>query len=641
MQEEEKQALVFDFILTHSWKETQEQFGITSRGKLKSIIFRTALGYPCGDNVTGRLPYLSPPYEERLADILSQKASEHNCISSSDVLFMAKLTKAEMFADARRALFARRCSKLAQNLAIEPDEPCPKWLNAFVERHSLRIVEGQGMEVTRSMACEKSRVIEYFLRWLPLFNRDPRLIFGMDETDVRPNFRQSVVTTMTQQGHVNKEDMKHLTAVCAHGAAGASVPPMFILENLKTLPNELRKPDLCGPDIAWYVSTKKGWMTEGSFYIWSLLFLHWLSQYRATVLPPNLKNMNVLLIMDGHSSRRSPEAIELFWFHNVTVLILPAHMTHLLQPFDCLLASALKASFKRFLSSEKEYLKKANNCPETDIGRKRVATIRSFIRSWAAVSQGPLAARSFEKAGIFPPSYEGILSSPFVVENVADVGNEHSIISNNLLTNEQIYQVLKEEKLPQRKDPSHQVITPDWDSWKQTKKFPFIKNTVEWMKNRDVFQGRLLCDPPSLFYPINGIWQLVECFQQNSNFALSPIQIMNQMRRLSMLEHDRAENNLELEVNKIAQQKSIELQANIVKATAKRMAQEVALQLAQSRIPTVVSLIQQELDTAIITHINELNIGEATKNLLLQNISNVTKKCIDKVTKWTTENQNQ
>ena len=402
--------------------------------------------------------------------------------------------------------------------------------------------------------------------------------------------------------------------------------PILSLE----LPLELRRPDLTGNDIAWYASTKSGWMTEGTFYIWALMFVNWLSQYRATVLPPNLKNQNVLLIMDGHSSRRSPEAIELFWFHNVTVLILPAHMTHLLQPFDCFIASALKACFKRFLSSEKNYLRNATDRPTTAIGKKRIATIRAFIRAWAAVSQGPLAARSFEKAGVFPPSYESVLQSPFVVENVADLGNENTLINNNLLTNIPIYQTIREEKLAQR---TCTVLKPDWEKWQQSQSFPYEKTTIDWMKNRDVIYGKLLVDPPSLFFEINGVWQLMECFQQNSNYAISPIYIMNQMRRLAALEHDRAEHNLEAEVAKISNTKSADLQMDIIKATAKRMAQNIAMQLAQSRIPAVINLIGQELDKAIIENIAASNLGEATKNFLINNIGQVTNMCLEKINK--------
>ena len=64
------------------------------------------------------------------------------------------------------------------------------------------------------------------------------------------------------------------------------------------------------------------------------------------------------------------------------------------------------------------------------------------------------------------------------------------------------------------------MLKPDWEKWQQSQSFPYEKTTVDWMKNRDVIYGKLLVDPPSLFFEINGVWQLMECFQQNSNYAI-------------------------------------------------------------------------------------------------------------------------
>ena len=90
-------------------------------------------------------------------------------------------------------------------------------------------------------------------------------------------------------------------------------------------------------------------MTEKMFYIWALLLLTWLTGYRATVLPDSLRNSNILLVIDGCLGHGAPEAFDLFAKHNVTVLVLPAHTSHLLQPFDVVLAAPLKASFRHFV----------------------------------------------------------------------------------------------------------------------------------------------------------------------------------------------------------------------------------------------------------------------------------------------------
>lgn len=128
------------------------------------------------------------------------------------------------------------------------------------------------------------------MRFLPLFNRDPRLIFGADETDMRPGSHFKVVAPSDRPGLTHDEVLaKHITAMCAQSAGGAAVPPFILLSQLGKLPPELAGLDTNSPDVAWYGSSEKGYMTEKMFYVWTVLFLTWLTVYRATVLPDSLR----------------------------------------------------------------------------------------------------------------------------------------------------------------------------------------------------------------------------------------------------------------------------------------------------------------------------------------------------------------
>ena len=53
-----------------------------------------------------------------------------------------------------------------------------------------------------------------------------------------------------------------------------------------------------------------------------------------TDLPQDIEDEPTILIVDNHSSRYNSFAIEYLALHNVQLLTLPPHCSHLLQPFD-------------------------------------------------------------------------------------------------------------------------------------------------------------------------------------------------------------------------------------------------------------------------------------------------------------------
>jgi hypothetical protein len=74
-------------------------------------------------------------------------------------------------------------------------------------------------------------------------------------------------------------------------------------------------------------------MTQRSFLIWAHFLLFELPHYHRE-FPMDLANERFLLILDGHSSWYTFEAINLLFEHGVDVIALPSHYTHVLQPFD-------------------------------------------------------------------------------------------------------------------------------------------------------------------------------------------------------------------------------------------------------------------------------------------------------------------
>lgn len=88
-----------------------------------------------------------------------------------------------------------------------------------------------------------------------------------------------------------------------------------------------------------YFKSDNGWMTAESFK-------NWFETCSLKHMTPGSAN---LLIFDGHLSHISIELIELALAHNVTLLKLPPHTSHILQPLDVSVFLSLKNKWDRIL----------------------------------------------------------------------------------------------------------------------------------------------------------------------------------------------------------------------------------------------------------------------------------------------------
>lgn len=73
-----------------------------------------------------------------------------------------------------------------------------------------------------------------FLKCLPLFNRDPALIFGVDETNMKHAQRFNVIYPQTAEGFtiLGEESPSDISAMCCHSTGGAAVPSLVLLSKL-------------------------------------------------------------------------------------------------------------------------------------------------------------------------------------------------------------------------------------------------------------------------------------------------------------------------------------------------------------------------------------------------------------------------
>ena len=594
-----EQQDIFEFLLLHSWELTMAEFSITSKSVLRTAIMRTALGLPWyKGHPGGPHPYLNFEKEAKLVHMIEEASERHQCLSAAEVGSLALMLKQEAVLEAQASLRQRRCPQLAATLDTEILPPSSSWLCRFAERHQLHSVMAREMESARHFGCDKSVILQYFLKFLPLFNRDPRLIFGADETDMKPAQRFNVICPQTAEGFTisDEESPSHISAMCCHSAGGAAVPPLVLLSKLQQLPNELRIPELCSPNICWFASTERGYMTEGAFYLWALLFTSWLSGYRATCLPQPLQQADILLLLDGCTSHHCPEAIDLLRRHHVTVIVLPAHTSHLLQAFDVVIASTLKAYFRRFVVDEK---RRISSKTIGKAAKARLVLVRSFLRAWSVAASPAMCAKSFEVVGVFPPCPTRVLGSPFVTSDTrpdARPQTRGNYINNSIVTEPNTIQRLRDNLrrglMPELKDG---WTAQDYDSM------------LFYFRNQESKHGRLLSESPALYVHQDNVWQVCRSYAPGPQPTVHPALMLRTMRMLTCEMTQQGNEILQTFVSQQVQERQ-NVEREVVREAAQNIAHEIAITIAVDRLRSLETLAMQDLRSQLMMRLENASV---------------------------------
>jgi hypothetical protein len=146
--------------------------------------------------------------------------------------------------------------------------------------------------------------------------------------------------------NVNFEHLPHVSAMCANNLTGTIIPPFMILPHHASAMHELD--NIVAANRAWICRAQNACQKRKSFFIWTVCSCNWLTMSHITN-QMTAENSNCLLIVDGHTSRACPLALEIFRHFRVHVLTLPSHTSHICQFFDVGLASVLKRVTKSHL----------------------------------------------------------------------------------------------------------------------------------------------------------------------------------------------------------------------------------------------------------------------------------------------------
>jgi hypothetical protein len=341
-----------------------------------------------------------------------------NSVITSNAIYLAQKLREARKRKAVALLNAVGAAGLAmqvQNLRI--GRPDRSWLNHIADRIHIRLKNPQKIDELRAKACNKTTVGIFFDRFQAVMSRPRCLILNCDETHISSSKHLKVVTP-TRVLPLTRESpmLPHFSAMCTISASGHAFEPTIIVPQSQNLPSDLHQ----FTDRAYFIRTDNGWMTQVAFLLYCHILIYQLSIYRQT-LPIQYRGWPFLLILDGHGSRFTYDALNLLNDAGVDVLILPAHCTHVLQPFDVSVASSLKSFLKKFMEIWKIIVDNDNSVEveEPDLSSlvgMREELIDAFLKAWSSAATLFNIESGFRASGIWPLDRNQPLENDFVTE---------------------------------------------------------------------------------------------------------------------------------------------------------------------------------------------------------------------------------
>lgn len=232
-----------------------------------------------------------------------------------------------------------RAKKIEKKFSLPPDQLTVGWVDSFLERHGDVIHKGWFEYMEKARAEVKVQDIQDFFSKLKNCiesNRvSSRLIANFDETmlKVDQRFHRAVIPRRTKYGirAGKNRDNRHISlGVTIFSKENFSNPaPLLVILPQSEWPNSVGSA-LAG-EFSW-AGSKSGWMTKEIFESWvEKIFLPTIERRRVSF---NKVGRAGLLVLDGHTSRIAPRAMEMLAAANVHVVTFVGHSSHICQPLD-------------------------------------------------------------------------------------------------------------------------------------------------------------------------------------------------------------------------------------------------------------------------------------------------------------------
>ena len=243
--------------------------------------------------------------------------------------------------DVRRLAFDFACKmNIKHRFNIQKRMAGPDWLQGFLSRHpELSLRKPQPTNIARAIGFNKEQVRNFFEIYkniLTSHNYSPMRVWNVDETGVSTVHKPANIIASKGARAVGKmtsgEKGKTVTVICAMNAAGSYIPPLFIFPRKRMVESLMNS----APTGAVGYCTESGWTDEQTF-------LKWLKHFSGIAKPCTEEKH--IIILDGHHSHKTLEAIEFAQLKGIEMLTLPPHCTHRMQPLDRTFFKSLKTAY--------------------------------------------------------------------------------------------------------------------------------------------------------------------------------------------------------------------------------------------------------------------------------------------------------
>lgn len=328
-------------------------------------------------NTLGRNPILPQELEAKLVDYILNMEKNFFGLTRRDLRTLA-------FQLARR-------NNLPNNFSLLQESAGKKWLKGFLKRHGhkISIRKPTGTSVVRASGFNRQSVSEFFDLLEKVMDEkkfSPKQIFNVDECGIcivqskcpqilaLKGKRQIGALTSTERGSL-------ITVSMCMSADGVFVPPMVIFPR-KNCNEQLKKGAPPGTLFKFHPS---GWIQMDLFTAW---FDHFIEYIRPSETNP------VLLILDGHNTHTRNLDVLLKAKENfVTILSLPPHTSHKMQPLDKTVMGALKT----FYNEEIRIFLRNNQRPVSHFD-----VCELFGKAYLKIQSAERAVKGFATTGICP-----------------------------------------------------------------------------------------------------------------------------------------------------------------------------------------------------------------------------------------------
>lgn len=270
--------------------------------------------------------------------------------------------------------------------------PGPDWFLSFRKRNHLSIKLPQSIEHSRCDQTNPWVIYDFFEKITDLVEKlglkgKPGQIFNCDETSFCHDPSKTRVVGAVNQKSQRKTSTsggENTTTLLCVSAEGKMLPLLCVFKGKSVMEGWI---DNEVPTQTAIAASERGWMETKLFYNW----------FKDVFLTNIGAERPVLLLYDGHSTHISTNLIQLAQQNEVTIVKLPPHTTHVLQPLDVAVFKGLKQKW------DKELCKWQRQNPRKKIPKQ------DFISLLTNVAQDVSSMsiiNGFRTTGIYDPEPE-------------------------------------------------------------------------------------------------------------------------------------------------------------------------------------------------------------------------------------------